>query len=72
MAAWGIRTSWRSCCAAARPRVLFERYVCHRPLNGVADWLTRQGLALSAGTLSNSVTRFVPLFEPLGEAILEY
>ena len=53
-------------------RVLFERYVCHRPLNGVADWLTRQGLALSAGTLGNSVTRFVPLFEPLGEAILEH
>ena len=55
-----------------RPRVLFERYACHRPLNGVADWPTRQGLALSAGTLGNSVTRFVPLFEPLGEAILEY
>ena len=53
-------------------RVLFERYVCHRPLNGVADWLTRQGLALSAGTLGNSVTRFVALFEPLGEAILEH
>ncbi len=53
-------------------RVLFERYVCHRPLNGVADWLTRQGLALSAGTLGNSVTRFVPLFEPLGQAILEH
>ena len=53
-------------------RVLFERYVCHRPLNGVADWLTRQGLALSAGTLGNSVTRFVPLFAPLGQAILEH
>jgi len=53
-------------------RVLFERYVCHRPLNGVADWLTRQGLAISAGTLGNSVTRFVPLFEPLGRAILEH
>ncbi|MDE0388624.1 MAG: IS66 family transposase [Rhodospirillales bacterium] len=53
-------------------RVLFERYVCHRPLNGVADWLTRQGLALSAGTLGNRVKDFVPLFEPLAEAILEH
>jgi len=53
-------------------RVLFERYVCHRPLNGVADWLTRQGLALSAGTLGNRVKDFLPLFGPLGQAILEH
>ena len=32
--------------------VLFERYVCHRPLNGVAGWLSHQGLPVSAGTLA--------------------
>ena len=53
-------------------RVLFERYVCHRPLNGVARWLGQQGLPMAAGTLGNSVSRFVPLFESLGQAILDH
>ena len=51
--------------------VLFERYVCHRPLNGVAGWLTHQGLAVSAGTLAGGIARFAPLFEPLARAILD-
>ena len=45
--------------------VLFERFVCHRPLNRVARWLGQQGLPMAAGTLGNSVSRFVPLFESL-------
>ena len=50
--------------------MLFERYVCHRFLNRVARWLGQQGLPMAAGTLGNSVSRFVPLFESLGQAIL--
>ena len=53
-------------------RVLFERHACFRPLNRVAVWLADQGLAISPGTLANSVRRFVPLFEPLAEAILAH
>ena len=53
-------------------RVLFERYVCHRPLNRVARWLGHQGLPMATGTLGNSVSRFVPLFAPLGQAILDH
>ena len=52
--------------------MLFERYVCHRPLNRVARWLGQQGLPMAAGTLGNSVSRFVPLFESLGQAILDH
>ena len=52
--------------------VLFERFVCHRPLNRVARWLGQQGLPMAAGTLGNSVSRFVPLFESLGQAILDH
>ena len=52
--------------------MLFERYACHRPLNGAAGWLSDQGLAISAGTLGNSVARFVPLFDPVAQAILEH
>ena len=51
--------------------VLFERFVCHRPLNGVAAWLTGRGLAISAGTLAGGRTRLAPLFEPLARAILD-
>ena len=51
--------------------VLFERFVCHRPLNGVAAWLTGRGLAISAGTLVGGLTRLAPLFEPLARAILD-
>ncbi len=52
-------------------RFLFERYACLRPMNRVAAWLRDQGLAISPGTLGDSVHRFEPLFEPLAEAILE-
>ena len=45
-------------------RVLFERYACLRPLSRVSAWLTDQGLPISAGTLADSVPRFVPFFEP--------
>ena len=51
-------------------RVLYERYACLRPLKRVGAWLGDQGLAVSAGTLADGAPRFVPLFEPLGEAIL--
>ena len=50
-------------------RFLFEHYACLRPLHRVAAWLGDQGLPVAAGTLANSVPRFVPLFEPLAEAI---
>lgn len=51
-------------------RVLYERYACLRPVQRVGAWLGEQGLPVSAGTLADSVPRFVPLFEPLGAAIL--
>ena len=51
---------------------LFERYACFRPLNSVAAWLSDRGLAISPGTLADSVPRFVPLFEPVAEAILAH
>ena len=50
-------------------RFLYEHYACFRPLNRVSAWLSDQGLPVSAGTLGDSVPRFVPLFEPLGEAV---
>ena len=53
-------------------RFLFERYACLRPLERVAAWLCDQGLPISPGTLGDSVVRFVPLFEPLAEAILAH
>ena len=49
-------------------RFLYERHACLRPLNRVADWLTGQGLAISAGTLADGA----PLFEPLSAAILAH
>ena len=42
------------------------------PLQRVAAWMSDQGLPLSPGTLTDSVPRFVPLFEPLAEAILAH
>ena len=51
-------------------RVLYERYACLRPLQRISAWLGDQGLPVAAGTLADGVPRFVPLFEPLGEAIL--
>ena len=50
-------------------RVLYERYACLRPLQRVGAWLSDQGMPVAAGTLADSVPRFVPLFEPLAEAI---
>ena len=50
-------------------RVLYERYACLRPVQRVGAWLGDQGLPVAAGTLADGVRRFVPLFEPLAEAI---
>ena len=52
--------------------MLYERFVCCRPLHRVAAWLADMGLAISPGTLADSIKRFVPLFEPLAEAILAH
>ena len=53
-------------------RVVFERYACLRPLNRVSAWLSDHGLPISPGTLADSAKRFVPLFEPVAEAILAH
>ena len=58
------------CGTSVWARFLYERYACLRPLNRVADWLTGQGLAISAGTLADGARRLAPLFEPLSAAIL--
>ena len=50
---------------------VLERYVCHRPLNGVAAWLGYQGLSISPGTLAGGLGRMEALFEPLTQAILD-
>ena len=55
---------------SVRARFLYERHACLRPLNRVADWLTGQGLAISAGTPADGARRLAPLFEPLSAAIL--
>ena len=51
-------------------RFLFEHCACFRPVHRVAAWMSAQGLTVSPGTLADSLKRFVPLFEPLAEAIL--
>ena len=53
-------------------RFLFEHCACLRPVHRVAAWMSGQGLAVSPGTLANSLKRFVPLFEPMAEAILAH
>ncbi len=53
-------------------RFLYERYACLRPVQRIGAWLSDQGLPAAAGTLADSVPRFVPLFEPLGESILAH
>ena len=53
-------------------RFLFEHCACFRPLHRVAAWMSGQGLPVSPGTLANSLKRFVPLFEPVAEAILAH
>ena len=52
--------------------VLFERYLCNRPLNGVAMSLSHQGLPISAGTLARGLARLAPLFQRLALAMLEH
>ena len=52
--------------------LLYERYACCRPLHRVAAWLADMGLAISPGTLADSVKRFLPLFEPVAAAILAH
>ena len=52
--------------------VLFERHACYRPLKRVAAWLSDRGLPISPGTLADSMLRFVPLFEPVADAILAH
>ena len=53
-------------------RFLFELCVCLRPVRRIAAWMSAHGLAVSPGTLANSLKRFVPLFSPLFEAILAH
>ena len=53
-------------------RLLFELCVCLRPVHRIAAWMSAHGLTVSPGTLANSLKRFVPLFEPLFEAILAH
>ena len=53
-------------------RFLFEHCACFRPLHRVAAWMSGQGLPISPGTLANSLKRFVPLFEPVADAILAH
>ena len=50
-------------------RFLFEHCACFRPVHRVAAWMSAQGLTVSPGTLADSLKRFVPLLEPLAEAI---
>ena len=51
---------------------VMERYVCHRPLNGIAVWLGYQGLTISPGTLAGGLGRMEAWFEPLAQAILDH
>lgn len=52
-------------------RFLYEVYGCHRPVNRFSAWLSDQGIAVSAGTLSDSIARLSPLFAPIGDALHE-
>ena len=52
--------------------MLNESRFCFRPVHRVAAWMSAQGLAVSPGTLADSLKRFVPLFEPLADAILAH
>ena len=51
-------------------RFLFEHCACQRPLSRIAAWMGDQGMPIWPGTLADSIKRFVPLFDPLAEAIL--
>ena len=41
-------------------------------LKRVAAWLSDRGLPISPGTLADSMLCFVPLFEPVADAILAH
>ncbi len=43
--------------------MLYERFICCRPLHRVAAWLADMGLTISLGTLADSIKRFVPLLD---------
>ena len=51
---------------------LYERYASLRPLSQVSAWLSGLGLPIAAGTLAGSVERFIPMFEPVADAILAH
>ena len=53
-------------------RFLFEHCACFRPVHRIAAWMAGHGLPVSPGTLADSLKRFVPLFEPVAEAILAH
>ena len=53
-------------------RFLFEHCACLRPVRRVAAWFSSQGVAVSPGTLADSLKRFVALFAPVAEAILAH
>jgi len=53
-------------------RLLFERFACLRPIRRVAAWMGHQGLTISAGTLADGIPRFLPLMEPVSDAILAH
>lgn len=53
-------------------RFLFECFACLRPIKRVAAWMGHQGLAVSAGTLADSIPRFLTLMEPVSAAILAH
>ena len=53
-------------------RFLFEHCACFRPVHRVAAWFSGHGLPVSPGTLADSLKRFVPLFEPMFQAILAH
>ena len=51
---------------------LYERYASLRPLSQVSAWLSGLGLPIASGTLAGSVERFIPVFEPVADAILAH
>ena len=53
-------------------KALWKEQGDNAALRRIAAWLGDQRLPVAAGTLADSVPRFVPLFEPLGEAILAH
>ena len=52
--------------------VLIEHFVFFRPYRRIAAWLEGHGLPLSAGTMASNTGKFLALFAPLYEAILEH